>query len=202
MTVTNNAILGASARHMAEYTPTAEELHDVGTSMGRPTTTLSNGRDVSVYQALPKNDRTIHNSSRSASAKTSTPTDATHGTNQTFSVTNLPTIQEGSAFLPPPERLEDKEKKFRTRVTKRGVNVLLSAGDVEVRLAKRIVGGLADSTSAVRLIADSYVSTHDTGIPSPGMSQQALEAMHTFVQSVHNTPATTPAATPAKSNSK
>ena len=87
-------------------------------------------------------------------------------------------------------------------MTKRGVNVLLSAGDVEVRRAKRIVGGLADLTSAVRLIADSYVSTHDTGIPSPGMSKQALEAMHTFVQSVHNTPATTPAATPAKSNSK
>ena len=82
------------------------------------------------------------------------------------------------------------------------MKVLLNSGDVEVRWAKRIVGGLADSTSAVRLIADSYVSTHDTGIPSPGMSQQALEAMHTLVQSAHNTPATTPAATPAKSNSK
>ena len=124
---------------------------------------------------------------------------------QTSSVTNLPTIREGStsnARLPPPERLEDKEKKFLARVTQRGVNDLLNAGNVEVRRTKRVVQGLANPTSGLRLIADSYVSTHDTGIPSPGMSQQALEAMHTFVQSAHNTPATTPAATPAKSNSK
>ena len=75
-----------------------------------------------------------------------------------------------------------------------------AAGEVKVRRTKRIVEGLADSTSGLRLIADSYVSTHDTGIPSPGMSQQALAAMHTFVKSAHNTPATTPATTPAKSN--
>ena len=47
---------------------------------------------------------------------------------------------------------------------------------------------------STKMICDSYVITSATGVPSPGMSQDALEVVHTL----NKTPATTPATTPAK----
>ena len=63
-----------------------------------------------------------------------------------------------------------------------------------VRRSKRILDQLAESGSSTEMICDSYVITSATGVPSPGLSQDALEVMHTL----NKTPATTPATTPAK----
>ena len=63
-----------------------------------------------------------------------------------------------------------------------------------VRRSKRILDQLAESGSSTEMICDSYVITSATGVPSPGMSQDALEVMHTL----NKKPATTPATTTAK----
>ena len=193
MPVTSDAVHGRAANHLANYEPTMNEIHDVGKEMGKPTTKLPCGNDVSYYQKLPVRDRRLSNRSLPTIDEEST------------SCVPLPSKKSTSFVSKPQKQKSSAEQKdcFQARVTQQAVNKITThPSSTNVRRTKRVLDGLAKSDSSAKMICDSYVTSSATGVPSPGMSQKALGVMHTLNDTPSTTPATTPGTTPSTTPAK